>query len=297
MPRKVPWETKEKWLDAVENGKTIAKLANDSKRDKRTVQKAVEEVRQHRHAAAAQLDLLKAGLRRHQDDLLGLVQETASAATSLPLHVDLHYPSVSPPRVLELTGARAFYSGGEYAEVRLLTEEQFHWPLLREHLGNDPAYRHLGHWKTAILEELNARLALGAQVVEVIHIEAKLDLGEDPRSEGGVTPRGLDQVVRAVVSRSVGEEPPYPLDVSRTEEGGLVINQIEAGHLREVDLDVAGFLLSLPKEIADREPGRRLRVAREKVDEQVRRASQAFLEIRASHYLPGNCRSCKRLGR
>ena len=146
MPRKAPWQTKEDWYEATEGCATIASLPT-TPRYNRTVQRAVEEVRQHRLAATARMDLLTEGLRRHQKELLGLVQATVNAATSLPLHLDLHYPGVLPPRVLELSGSRAFLSDGEYTDVLLIIEEQFHWQLLREHLCSDPIYRYLSGWK------------------------------------------------------------------------------------------------------------------------------------------------------
>ena len=294
MPRKVPWEVKERWYEAAERGTTVASLANDSKKDPRTVQRGVDEVRQHRLAAAARTELLKEGLRRHQEELLGLVRATAEALVPLPSHLELRFPGVPPPQVLELGPIRAFLSGEEYTEVRLVMEEEFLWGLLRAHLGKDSAYRRLAEWKAAALEELNARLALKNHVVEVILREAELELGDDPRREGNVTARGLDQVVRAVVSRSVGEVTPYAIEVDVSQDGGLVINHIEAGCLPTPEFDLRALVAGLPQAIATQDQGLRLQAGRAKAAEQARRAAHAFLEVRASHYLPGSCRSCKR---
>ena len=85
MPRVVPFEEKEAWFEAHQRGDTISGLARAHKKDPRTIQGGIEEVGQRRIGIDVRSGLLRDALRKHQEDMLELVDRiSALMRTTFP---------------------------------------------------------------------------------------------------------------------------------------------------------------------------------------------------------------------
>lgn len=89
MPKKIPFEEKEKWLEEIENGKSEAAVVSKYKHDKRTIRDGIEEVRQVRDVRLARIELLKEVIQKHQnrlqDELKGILRHFEHTYDLAPL--------------------------------------------------------------------------------------------------------------------------------------------------------------------------------------------------------------------
>ena len=77
MPKNIPWEQKERWCGRFERGDSVAMMAREYRKDPRTVQRGIDDVRRHRATKDAREALLRESLRHHLEDLLVLVERVA----------------------------------------------------------------------------------------------------------------------------------------------------------------------------------------------------------------------------
>ncbi len=96
MPRVIPYERKERWFEEFEKGSSVAKLANYHKKDPRTIQRGIEEVRNRRLTAQVRIEVLKEGIRKHQEVLLEALSRAAEPIVPMAVHIEEHPPRVSP---------------------------------------------------------------------------------------------------------------------------------------------------------------------------------------------------------
>jgi hypothetical protein len=78
-----PYERK-RWLEQLENGKGITKIAKDAGHDIRVVQRHIEIALQEREAARARHDFLLSRIEEHQSDLLSEVRRLQKTVLRLP---------------------------------------------------------------------------------------------------------------------------------------------------------------------------------------------------------------------
>ena len=295
MPKTTPRNQKESWYERFEQGHSIARLARDHKKDPRTIQRAIEDIRLGRQTAEAKIELLKDGLRRHQEELLGVLGQASNAIQPVPTKIDLHYPGVPPPPVLSLEGAEVHLHGERYSEVILDVEKGFPWGLLREHLGNDRAMLRLGHWKKVVLSGLNAMLDLREALVIRVGEEFGLAADEDISRDGAIRPAALETILRDVVAKALGVTA-EGIDFTPLQGTEFSINGRPAGRLSGERKGLLEALRDLPSRFVDEEPALLFREAYKRVAAAAPAARDTFLEVGAAYYLPGTCRVCKRFG-
>lgn len=85
MPRKVSMVTKKQWLTEYDEGKTQISIANEHKRDVRTIKKGIEDARRERDITFARAELLKEALRKHNSDLMSLLEQLMIVLQPLPM--------------------------------------------------------------------------------------------------------------------------------------------------------------------------------------------------------------------
>ncbi len=293
MPRVVPYDQKEKWFEESEKGSSVAKLANYHKRDPRTIQRGIEEVRNRRLTAQVRIEVLKEGLRKHQEVLLGVMSRAAEAIVPMPVHIEeIYRPNQGIP-ALRLERLSIHVSEDGYVGLELDVEQDFVWQLLRQHLGKIKAFNYLSRWKSAVVEELNARLVLKGLVKEGITQEVGLTISEDPTQVDAIRPEALYELIKGVFSIALEESPAYAIDIRVHEDGVMRINDGTKGGNRNAD-GRADAIKHLVEKIACGETAKDLRGFHREVADAARRARQAFLEIAMSYYIPGHCASCGR---
>ena len=93
----------------------------------------------------------------------------------------------------------------------------------------------------------------------------------------------------------LGETPPYPFNAS-SDHGEVSINGGLGGRLLEGNETALKTLAALPRMIPEEEQAATLRASRRALASEADRARRSFQEIRAAHFLPGTCRSCRKFG-
>ena len=291
MPRVVPYDQKEKWFEESEKGSSVAKLANFHKRDPRTIQRGIEEVRNRRLTAQVRVEVLREGLRKHQEVLLEALSRAAKAIIPMPVHIEeIYRPNQGIP-ALRLEGLDVLYSEDGYVGVELHVEHDFVWQLLRQHLGKIKAVNYLSRWKSAVVEEPNARLVLRVLVKEGIAQEVGLTVSEDPTEAHAIRPEAVYELIKGIYSIALEEGPAYAIDIHVDEAGVMRINDGTKGGNRNAD-GRTDAIKHLVEKITSGESARGLRGFHQDVADAARRARQALLEIAMSYYISGHCASC-----
>ncbi len=293
MPRVVPFEQKENWFEESEKGSSVAKLANFHKRDPRTIQRGIEEVRNRRLTAQVRVEVLREGLRKHQEVLLETLSKASAAIAPMPLHIEEIYRFDQGVPALSLEGLDVLSSEDGYAGVELDVQQDFLWQLIRQHLGKIKAFTYLSRWKSAVVEELNARLTLKGLVREGITSEVGLTISEDPTEAHAIRPEAVYELIKGIFSIALEEGPAYAIDIYVDEAGVMRINDGTKGRNRNAD-GRTHAIKHLVEKIACGETAKDLRGFHREVADAARRARQAFLEIAISYYIPGHCASCGR---
>ena len=296
MPKITPWEDKEAWCARSERGESVSMMAREYKKDPRTLQRGIDDVRRHRAAQEAREALLRESLRHHLEELLGLVERSARVVVPPPSHPDLRFPGVEPPRFLELGPVRVDWQGDAFDRVTLEVEQEFTWGLLREHLGRSQEFRLLGRWKRAFLEALNSHVALRQHLLTALQQDLGLRLSDDMRQPGTIRPAAAEELARAAVSRILVENPPYGLQVEQAENGEFLVNGVSGGRLSSEGTTAQVAVESLLHSVMSSQAGQSLGQAYGRADEAVGGVREALELVRASYYLPGTCRACRRYG-
>ena len=286
-----PYLQKEGWFEEFEKGSSIAKLSNYHKKDPRTIKAGIEYVRDRRLTAQVQVEVLKEGIRKHQEMLLEVLSKAADGAVQVPTHVEkLYLPTPDVP-TLQLEGLKVIASSEKYVDVEWEVEQDFAWQLLQQHLGKVKVFRYLSRWKSALVEELNARLALKRLVRDGVVQEAGLAISENPKKPNAIRPEALYELTKRVFSIALQEKTVYAIDIHVDEDGVMHANDGAKGRHGKDD-ELAKGLMNFIEDIATGEMAQSLLRHHEDVDGAAKRARQALLEIALSYYIPGHCASC-----
>lgn len=159
MPRKFDDAKKKEWLELYEQGKTEKWIANRAGCDVRTVKKAINDARLKRDVVIARIELVKDALRKHQEGLLGeldqimdslVIPQRDFAVFSWPREIDSIFNEADEQIKLE--------SGGDSTMRR----------LLKEHLRQDKLWRMLAEWEKASVSHLAARIVFQRRTVTLL---------------------------------------------------------------------------------------------------------------------------------
>ena len=310
MPKIIPRKEKERWYERFGLGDSVAKLARESHKDPRTVQRGIDEVGDQRATQKAREGLFQDAHRLHQEDLLGSVERVARSVASPPRHPDSGFQTAEPPPLDDPEGLRMHRNGDVFEAVTFELEEELTWGLLNEHLGQHVMFRQLNGWKRAFLAAMNAHMALRTGVATALK-----DLGfqrsDDLRETGTLRPGGADELLRAAVSRILAENPPYELRVYEGENGEFFIEgdadhaegeefpvrSINGGRLLPGGKNAHEVVSSVLDSVASSQALEAVRDTYNKADRATGEARRALELLRASHYIPGTCGACPRYGR
>ena len=296
MPKITSWKEKETWYARAEQGESVSTMAREYKKDPRTLQRGIDDIRRHRAAQGARESLLRESLRHHLEELLILVERAARVVLPPPAHPEFRFMGVEPPLFLEIGPVRVDRQGDEFNQVALEVEQEFTWGLLREHLGRSREFRLLGRWKKAFLEALKSNLALRQYLLGTIQKDLGLSLSDEIHQSSLIRPAAAEELAKAAVSRILVEDSPYDLEITQMNEGEFLVNGVSGGMLSIAGTAVQVEFDRLLHSVISSTPGQSLRQAYDRANEAANNAKEALELVRASYYLPGTCRACRRYG-
>lgn len=297
MPKKIPFEEKQKWFEQSEQGVTVARLASNHKRDPRVISRGVEEVRRKRLSREARTDLLREAIKRHQEDLLQFVAQTADSIQPLPVHIESLLDSAGPPVSLPINGIRVSASELTYDEVELTVEEDIRWGLLKSHLGNDHAYALINRWKRAVIREVNSRLEIRSAILRRLVDEAGLVIDPNLGKRGTINHILVNGLIKSACSLALVETPAYRPQFFVSNSGEIFDRDRDiCGRLSNEQIGLVEQFQRIPDELSAGDSGRELSRNHREAAEVGENAKRVLLTVGASFYFAGICDACARHG-
>ncbi len=332
MPRKsrISAAQRRDWLLRHDKGEPQEAIAQKDKVNRRTVREGIEKARLERDFELAQREQLRDALRGHQRDMLGLVERTQQTIQVPPLEllpwedVDFGLGSVQtapgptqglivdlfplsaagseqvPPGVPS-HGVRATCDpSGRANEVEFAEEKTRLWRTLREHIGKDPLWNHLGEWKRALLKELQARASFN----RMIQGQLEKDLGLpvlmhcEPRPHAT---RGLVYFTRVQVTRwALGESSGDVAGQLRRRDGRLIYSGLQreltlTEGLENTELAVSKLTKTI-EALTRYDEAQTAAKAHQHLKSRTEIAREHLEGFLLLHHIPGRCSLCKKLG-
>ena len=302
MSRKISMVTKKQWLKEYDEGKSQIAIATKSKRDVRTIKKGIEEARRERDIVFARADLLKEALRKHNADLMSLLEQLMVVLQPIPAG------QVIPWRVIDsgsliFPGGKAEYETWPDARVWNVTldiEAEARWQLLLEHLKRDPLSKALNAWKKTLSLHIEARVNIKRELAELLERKTGYQLENEPSGDRCLIFSAVDHLFHYLLMGL-----PHPVDIAR------MVNNIAAdsdtGQVKYGEGTTLAFapgeeedcknsIISALKELPKTEAMSTLLTTCEIHRRSSDKASKAVEEIRMMGLIPGQCRICRRLG-
>lgn len=301
MPRKIPLTQMREWLKSYEEGKSEASIARDARRDVRTVKRGIEQARREQDVHNARAELLKDALKKHQGDLLGVINGVLSALVVPPHNLQLGQKRHARPTPIPLSGATASHEAGKGWTVVLHVEKTSLWGLLQEHLKRDPLWNTVAAWEKALVAHLQARIALVNKTAALLEQKTGYKLVDKP-----VDPPFLYLYPTIELFYQVALNKTIGVPDGTNPEGNIVVDTATG----EVMHGTGSILANAPgaeeeckANILDafrdlQASNEAIRVAEtyRGVKESTMKARQAVEEISLLGLVPGQCRVCRRLG-
>lgn len=310
MPREFSIVQKRKWLEAFEDGKTPAQIAEDSECDIRTVRKGIEDARWERETNLRRGELIREALTKHNDSLIDTIKELLPILIPLPINQRVPWRDVSAIESIEIPGGKVEYETSPHPAVkgvRLDIEEKPEWELLDEHLRlADPLKKALSSWEKATASHIEVRISFKRKLAALLKQETGLRILEkssvqlaDVGSEAPfIAPYAVDVLAQVLLDHII-----YSRDMASLADNITVTNDAEVrydnGPLLAYTPDTAVecktnivHVMSLPDISYDEDLADTYRT----LEEAASRAKRAAQELLLLGLVPGRCRICRRLG-
>lgn len=297
MPKKIPITEMRNWLNSYEEGKSEASIAEAARRDVRTIKKGIEQARRERDAQVARAELLKEALRKHQGDLLGIIEGILAALQVPSSNVEVPWKLEGSPSPIRLSGATVQHKLEQGWTVFFENENSALWELLQEHLRRDRMWEAVAQWEKAIAAHLEARAALQRKLANLLEKETGLRL-EFIGSIGieSTTMRELYTIVlRKALRFPEGEHLEKDIKVISAGEVMLkshVLAKTEEGREDQCKDSIFEAL----KKLRESQEAMDAIATYKEVEQSTVRAKASVEEISLLGLVPGQCRVCRRLG-
>lgn len=296
MPRKYSAEDRAKWLEEYEKGKSETAIANNHKRDLRTIKRGIIEARRSREFQVARIDLIREALKKHQEGLLASLSllESSVALPAVDYAPESWYQGKEPAFRLK---------DKEKMRERLLQAEKSEKDkpsMLRQHLKNNRLWRALDQWRKVYTEHLLTRLELQYKIIAFIKDRTGLDIvsqSHAPPFAYGYTTG--DMFYRLTLKNAISDisDADLPLRI-RTDtarhyvmDGGNVLAELTGREeeCRTLLLEAYGDVKK-STELAE------VVATYKTLEKLLPPIKEAISEYRLLGLLPGSCNICERIG-
>ncbi len=297
------------WLDRHEHGERQDAIASADKVNPRTVVEQIERARLERAFEAAQQQQLVEALRKHQEDMLDLLQSLREriVAPSIDTGFSFEEPKAPPERevilslnVEQSSSVKVIIHEGQPSEIRLPEEESRLWQALRQHLGNkNPLWRDITEWQGDLLKEIQTRAAMGNAIKKTVELKCGLPVLTRPNGEQpNLTPAATYLTETEVASRSLGEPPSdFPARLQLSE--GALFDPKTSSYLTQWVAEsekVKNILTEIVKSMVRSPEAKALSKAHPKLVDCTRKTRDQIEDYLVLHHIPGRCSLCKKLG-
>ena len=264
------------------------------------VRRRIEEALHQRDLQLAKRHLIEDALKAHQADLMAILMELSEVIKRPTTKVDVGLDDAKGvPFGIRYPGAVA--GTDRYERLDLEAEGKLSWGHLREHIPSDPVLDVIKRWKAGILKDLNARLALW----NAIWAEAESVIGvkvQNPMKTPPCLGRGFPWVVyHQVIAPAFGSQAEALDRSSFTVEADGRVRVLYGSELfiarvpGDEDRCIESFM-ALVELAKDWDETRAVAEAYLQATHLTQKALKVLEETSLTHFLPGRCAVCKRLG-
>lgn len=294
---------KRQWMEEYDGGKLQGEMAKDFKRDIRTIKKGIEEARRERDIKFARIELLKEALRKHNTDMLTLMEQLAVVFQPLPSNQPIPWRNFDVG-TLPFPGGEVQYEIGTVTAVSgvaLDIEANVRWKLLKEHLKCDPLTNALNIWRKTLPYHMLARVELKRKLVALLKSKTGYKVEDESASDRCLLVSGVDHLFRYLLTNL-----PNPVAIDKIANSIAVDSdmcQVKYGAgttlacARGEEEGCRNNILEVLKELSTKEAMGTVISTYEAHRASIDKASKAIKEIRMMGFIPGQCRICRRLGR
>jgi len=301
MPKIIPITDMRNWLDSYEQGKSEAAIARAAKRDIRTIKRGIEHARRERDGQVARAELLKDALRKHQDDLMGVVEGILLALELPPLDLSLPW-KIRDGSAIRLSGATAQYRALQHNWTVVFQRESYTlWELLMDHMKRDPVLKCLNRWKKATEEHITARIGLNEKTAKLLEQKTGLKLVERAPGQGSY----LDLHVAAPIIYGIifrralgirGDIDPENDIVSDVKNGTVTCRNARVAAAPGAEAECRQKILEAIEGLKTSGEANRVAVSYRQMEVATVEARKVVEEINLMGLIPGQCSVCKRMG-
>ena len=327
MPKKPKISSGERrnWLELSEKGDPIIGIAEDSGRDVRSVRAHIDKARLERNFEYAQRDQLRDALQGHQQDMLRLLRDL-KGSINVPLLDDygpggldfglediwspsylarnqesplLYRPIVidglDDPRSTAVYRVIRNVNGTQ--EIKLVPEVTRLWRALKEHIRQDPLWRHEAAWLRYCLDELNRRAELNRAIRKNAEKIFRLKVGLRGGPEEPWLAPGAITWVRTRLTNDALANYVRTFDEDLDEPSPGSLRSFLSG--QELTMGIEEAKDKLQRTLTAMEGSREVTAAVEsyqRLKEMTGNIHDAIDEYLLIHYITGGCRLCQKLG-
>ena len=308
MPRIIATTDKRNWLKESEDGKEIAAIARESKRDTRTIKKGIDDARRERDAGRAISEILVRSLRKHHDSLLVLAERLMLIFKSEPLNGYLIWKGTESS--FKIPGGNVKYElwpKPKVLKIELDEESKPEWELLTEHLRRDPLIIGIRQWKNMLTVNIQARILLSQKLAQTLADNTGcriLDKSYSPPEEKPrppfIDPYTVNILSDIMFKKLTNDYSDKMLDNITADESTGEITLGKSGPLLALAPGRASVckdkIISTYNELLTSDEARYVSATHHDLIETAKKVTFAAQEILLLDFIPGHCRICHKIG-
>ena len=294
MPKIIPIIEKREWLRLYEEGKSVTWIAEQAKRNVKTVKRGIDDARRERDGQLARSELIRGALQKHQDQLMAIVNDILSAVQPPTLDLELDLPILLP-------GAKVTYEETKGLVLVLNSEGRLEWEMLREHLGkSDRLWGLLDQWKKTMTNHIQAQRELRLKAENIIKFKTGQELTKDTKAPPFVYASAASTLRVEALYIALETPPPTKLEEcitvdTETGEVRYESNRILAKAPGEEE-EYKRNIISAFTDIQKLNELKKAAKTYKEVGETETKLRRPVEEIVLLGIVPGQCRVCRRLG-
>lgn len=302
---KVSLKQMKEFLYKYEAGMPKADIAKDASRDVRTIDKYLAQARKEADLRAARREILTGVLTKHNDALLGVVNNVIEALQVPSAHLEMRQDDVRKWLEIQLPKAKAYH---ESERFKVFLQDEYpkskRWTLLFEHLGSESLLPKLFDWKKTMASHLDLRKALKLQLLE--EVRSKTGLSVEKETNGTPTNPILywalaDVLFPVYVNRAFGvpdgTDPEHKLKIDNLGYLSLLGTGTHLGWLSPKGGDLRDKTIEALKDLVQSREFKQLKPSYPIVQRTTDELRDEFEEIVLLGFVAGRCSVCERLER
>lgn len=302
MAKKIPMVTKRLWLKSYEKGITQEAIAKKNKRDVRTIKKAIEDARRDRDTHQVYAEMLKGALHGHQQDLMILLEQLKELLKPFSSFKKIPY-KLSEFEYFNINGGKVRYETlprMKVLDIKLDVQEQPLWPLLKEHLKQDPFKKSFDNWERILESLLDELMNLKQTMVKLLKEKTSYKVKDANTNGSFILDSGVDHLFDYYCTHALSL--PGLREMLDNIHADPKTGQVKYGegttlaHCRGKEEQCKNNIITALEQLLITEETKAYFITRQSHKKSIEKVKRDVDEIIMTRLVPGQCRVCRRLG-